>query len=416
MSSRETRISGSFAVRIPADVDREDRVVGPLTARQLLILAVTAIVLYGAFTLTRELVPLVVFLIVAVPIGAGAALLALGHRDGITLDRLALAALRQRLSPQHRVAAPEGIRPAPDWLTSHVTSDGTSAKSGRAAAAVSGAPAALRLPAEGVTNAGPDTGVIDLGRDGVAAVAVCSTVNFGLRTPAEQESLVASFGRYLHSLTAPVQVLVRAERLDLSGQIAELREHAAALPHPALEQAAREHADYLDQLRRATDLLRRQVLLILREPLHATATTDGLGGASPLAALTARRKATKQAGPVDEATRRAAEARLVRRLGEAVELLSPSGITVTPLDAGQATAVLAAACNPDSLIPPSAGLAGSDDVITTTPDNDWDTHAFGHSVLPAALADEAEESWEEGFDDSADDPDDYDRFAGRNRR
>jgi PrgI family protein len=395
----------SQPVRIPADVDREDRVIGSLTARQLLILAVTGIVLYGTYTITREVVPLAVLLIVAIPIGVTAAFLALGQRDGITLDRLVLAALRQRMSPQHRVAAPEGIRPAPEWLTNQVTPDGNATKTspkkkGRAAAAASGvSPAALRLPAEGVT----DTGVIDLGKDGVAVVAVCSTVNFGLRTPAEQESLVASFGRYLHSLTAPVQVLVRAERLDLSRQIAELHEQAGGLPHPALEQAAREHADYLDQLRRATDLLRRQVLLILREPLHPS-PTDGLSGASPLAALTARRKAAKQAGLVDEATRCAAEARLVRRLGEAVELLSPSGITVTPLDAGQATAVLAAACNPDSLIPPTAGLAGSDEVITTAPDDDWDTSAFGRSVFAATdqPPDDAEDTWD-------DDPDDFER-------
>ena len=415
MSYRETRTSGSYAVRIPADVDREDRVVGPLTARQLLILGVTGIVLYGTYTLTREVVPLAVFLIVAIPIGACAALLALGQRDGITLDRLALAALRQRLSPQHRVAAPEGIRPAPEWLTIQVTSDGKRpTKKGSATGPVSEvSPAALRLPAEGVT----DTGVIDLGKDGVAAIAVCSTINFALRTPAEQESLVASFGRYLHSLTAPVQILVRAERLDLSGQIAELREQAGGLPHAALEQAAREHAEYLDQLRHATDLLRRQVLLILREPLHTAAPTDGLGGTSPLAALTARRKAAKQAGLVDEATRRAAEARLARRLGEAVELLSPSGITVTPLDAGQATAVLAAACNPDSLIPPSAGLAGSNEVITTAPGDDWDAGAFGRSVVAAdQLPDEPNDVWADTFDDSAEDPDDYERFAGRYRR
>src|SRR5690348_17341371 len=117
----------SQPVRIPADVDREDRVIGPLTARQLLILAITGIVLYGVYTITREFVPLVAFLIVAIPIGVTAAFLALGQRDGITLDRLVLAALRQRMSPQHRVAAPEGIRPAPEWLGSQVTN--TSSKS-----------------------------------------------------------------------------------------------------------------------------------------------------------------------------------------------------------------------------------------------------------------------------------------------
>jgi hypothetical protein len=426
-------------VRIPADVDREDRVIGPLTGRQLLNLAVTGIVLYGMYTITRAFAPLAVFLIAAIPIGVAAAFLTLGQRDGITLDRLVLAALRQRMSPQHRVAAPEGIRPAPEWLANQITPDNsidgegatTWAQKGRAAARTSGAtsspassavsgvsPAALRLPADAVTDTGIGTGIIDLGKDGVAAVAVCSTVNFGLRTPAEQESLVASFGRYLHSLTAPVQLLVRAERLDLSGQIAELREQAGGLPHPALEQAAREHADYLDQLQRATDLLRRQVLLILREPPHGTAPTDGLGGASPLATLAARRKAAKQAGLVDEATQRAAEARLARRLAEAVELLSPSGITATPLDAGQATAVLAAACNPDSLIPPSTGLAASDEVITTAPDEEWDTSAFGRSVLaPDEVADEAKDAWEDRSDDTAEDPDDdYDRDDRTGRR
>ncbi|MGW5051564.1 PrgI family protein [Actinokineospora sp. NPDC004072] len=405
----------SQPVRIPADVDREDRVIGPLTARQLLILAVTGIVLYGAYTITREFVPLVAFLIVAIPIGVTAAFLALGQRDGVTMDRLVLAALRQRMSPQHRVAAPEGIRPVPEWLGSQVANTsskgrakGKDSAGGTDAAASTVSPAALRLPAEAVT----DTGVIDLGKDGVAVVAVCSTINFGLRTPAEQESLVASFGRYLHSLTAPVQVLVRAERLDLSGQIAELREQAGGLPHPALERAAREHAEYLDQLGRATDLLRRQVLLILREPLLTTGPTDGLGGASPLAALTAKRRAAKQAALVDDATRRAAEARLVRRLGEAVELLSPSGIVVTPLDAGQATAVLAAACNPDSVIPPNSGLAGSDEVITTAPDEGWDAGAFGRAAFPTDDEfGEAEDAW----DDDAEDPDDYANSAGRYR-
>ena len=406
----------SQPVRIPADVDREDRVIGPLTARQLLILAVTGIVLYGTYTITREFVPLVAFLIVAIPIGVTAAFLALGQRDGITMDRLVLAALRQRMSPQHRVAAPEGIRPAPEWLDSQVTNTSsksrTTGKDGGDSAASTVSPAALRLPAEAVT----DTGVIDLGKDGVAVVAVCSTINFGLRTPAEQESLVASFGRYLHSLTAPVQVLVRAERLDLSGQIAELRDQAGGLPHPALERAAREHAEYLDQLGRATDLLRRQVLLILREPLLTTGPTDGLGGASPLAALTAKRRAAKQAASVDDATRRAAEARLVRRLGEAVELLSPSGIVVTPLDAGQATAVLAAACNPDSVIPPNSGLAGSDEVITTAPDDGWDASAFGRAAFPTDDEfGEAEDAWDDGFDDTAEDPDDYANSVGRYR-
>jgi len=369
--------AGSSAVRIPADVDMADRVLGPLTARQLGILAVTGLVLYAVWSATRAVLPIPVFLALAIPVGASAAILALGQRDGISLDRLLVAAIRQRTGPRHRVAAPEGVRPAPEWLTTQAAATSASrmagtgknrpAKSAKGKAPVSEqiSPSALRLPAEAVT----DTGVVDLGSDGLAVVAVASTVNFALRTPAEQEALVASFGRYLHSLTAPVQVLVRTERLDLSGQISELRARAGGLPHPALEAAALEHADYLVQLGEQTDLLRRQVLLILREPMGATAApADGLGGPGPLAVLSSLTRGKRRAtttGAVSAGARRAAESRLVRRLGEAIELLAPAGIVITPLDAGQATAVLASACNPDTLLPPSAALAGADDVITT---------------------------------------------------
>ncbi|MEV4033756.1 PrgI family protein [Streptomyces umbrinus] len=350
-------------VRIPADVDREDTVLANLTARQLTILAVTSIVLYGFWSLTRAFVPLPVFLIPAVPIGATAAFLALGKRDGLALDRLMLAALRQRMTPRHQVTAPEGIHPAPAWLARQATEPEPSTGSV--------APAALRLPAEGVS----ETGVIDLGSDGVAVVAVCSTVNFALRTPAEQDSLVTAFGRYLHSLTAPVQVLIRTERLDLSTQIGELHQRAPSLPHPALEAAAHEHADYLAQLGQSSDLLCRQVLLVLREPLGPGAPADALSGGSPWAAFARRRTAPSGGGAGDHAVRRAAETRLVRRIGEAVELLGPIGVVVTPLDAGQATAVLAAACNPDSLLPPTSTLAGADDIITTSTaastEEDW---------------------------------------------
>ncbi|QNP75007.1 PrgI family protein [Streptomyces roseirectus] len=321
-------------VRIPADVDRDDTVLAGLTARQLGILSATGIVLYGLWSAVRAFVPVAVFLVLAVPVAATAVCIALLKRDGLSLDRLLLAAFRQRTTHRVQVAAPEGVLPPPAWLAQHQDS----------------APAPLKLPAEGVDEAG----LVDLGADGIAVVTVCGTVNFALRTPDEQDALITAFGRYLHSLTAPVQILVRAQYLDLSTQTAELRQRATSLPHPALEAAAREHADFLDHLTHGRNLLCRQVLLVLREPVSAPVPV------SPLAALVRRRG--EQA--VDPAARRAAEARLVRRAQEAGALLGPLGVAVTLLDAGQATAVLTSACNPDTLVSPSSPLAGADEVIT----------------------------------------------------
>lgn len=426
MSYRETGTAGSDAVRIPADVDMRDRVLGPLTARQLAILGVTGLVLYAAWAATRAFLPIPVFLALAIAVASCAAILALGQRDGISMDRMLVAAIRQRVAPRHRVSAPEGVRPAPAWLTSQTAaaSTGRGGRNGKGKGTAPMreeiSPSALRLPAEAITDTGSNAGVVDLGADGLAVVAVASTVNFALRTPSEQEALVASFGRYLHSLTAPVQILVRTERLDLSGQITELLARAGGLPHPALEAAAVEHADYLTQLGEQTDLLRRQVLLVLREPMGATAApADGLGGPSPLAVLTAlargKRRTNTATDGVNAGVRRAAESRLVRRLGEAVELLAPAGIVVTPLDAGQATSVLASACNPDTFLPPSAGLAGADEVITTSGDSDLsdddlaDTRFWhaDHSTDGRAAADpDADiDDWDYADDDEDDEDD-----------
>lgn len=380
----------SRAVRIPADVEREDRIVAGLTARQVAIFAVAGLLLYAGYLATHAVVPLAAYGALAVPVAVAVAVLALGSRDGMSLDRLALAAARQRLTPRSQVSAPEGITPAPGWLLSRATSDETPLGT-RPRRSPQVVPSALRLPADAVTTApspgrAGEVGLIDLGRDGLAVVCACSTVNFALRTPSEQEALVACFGRYLHALSAPVQILVRTHRLDLSGQITALRARAGSLPHPALETAALEHADYLDELASGSDLLRRQVLLVLREPVAAQAPARRFVPALPGLSGPRGRAA---AGEASADVLRAAQTRLARRVSETISLLAPAGIAVTALDAGQATAVLAAACNPDALIPAGVVLAGADDIITTH--GDIDPYDAEPSDMDSSDGDEAYE-------------------------
>lgn len=358
-----------MTVKIPADVDREDRIVAGLTARQLIILGTAGLVLYGAWQATRMFVPLPLFLAVAVPAAAMTVVVAVGQRDGVALDRLLVAAIRHQLTPRRRVFAPEGVPAAPSWAHDRAQRG----RRARRAQAVDASP--LELPFTGTT----DTGVVDLGREGMAVIGVCSTVNFALRTPGEQEALVAAFGRFLHSLSAPAQVLVRVQTLDLTAQITQLRHQAPALPHPALERAARSHASFLATLSADTDLLHRQVLLVLRQD-HAPATASP--GASPL-------RGRRKTGMVDDERRQAAENRLAQRLAEAAGLLAAAGITLTPLDAGQTRAVLASACDPDNAIGGSPDLAGPDEVITTAPAGDEDPLL---DVIPSHHADDADDA------------------------
>jgi hypothetical protein len=288
------------SVPIPSDVERPDKILAGLTARQVAIAAAAAAVIWLGWQAAGHVMPLPVFAALASPAGLAAAALVIGERDGLSLDRLLMAAWRQRRAPRRLVTAPEGILAPPAWA----------------------APPGPQPPLPAVLaplwrHIGPD-GVIGLGSAGAATVAAVSTVNFALRSPAEQDALAAAYGRWLNSLTGPVQILVRAGRADLSAAVAALREAAPALPHPALEQAALEHASFLEGLAAERDVLTRQALLVLREPGHGAGRPGGgtAGG------------------------------RALQRAGEAARLLSGAGLQVQVLDGGQVTALLAACADP----------------------------------------------------------------------
>jgi hypothetical protein len=286
-------------VRIPADVDREDRLVGGLTARQLAWLSAGVAAVAGLWSATRDLLPAPAFAAVATPVVALVQLLGLGRRDGLPADRLALAWLRHARSPRRLVPAPEGVPEPPVWAGS------------------AAAPAPLPFPVGGTA----EDGLLDLGGDGLALVCRASSLNFGLRTPEEQLGLVAAFARWLNSLDGPVQIVVRAERVEARGTVAALLDAAAALPHPALEAAAREHAAFVADLAARRDVLRRVALLVFRQ-------AAGVGA--------------------DELLRRRAE--------EAGRALAAAGVAVTPLSEEEALAALARAVDPEAPPRPS-GLA-----------------------------------------------------------
>jgi hypothetical protein len=291
-------------IPVPADVEIPDKLVAGLTARQTVISAIAVLVIWAGFELSRKAgLPLAAFAVLAVPVAVAAIALVIGQRDGLTLDRLLAAAWRQSRAPRRLVTAPDGIPPVPQWAPPAARLPGP-------------APAAMTPLWQAIT---PD-GVISLGSDGAAAVCAVSTVNLSLRSPAEQDALTAAYGRWLHSLTGPAQIVIRTGRADLTTAIAQLRDHAPALPHPALERAALSHAGYLQGLAASRQVLTRQVLLAVREPGRQVPGRPGnVGG------------------------------RALQRAAEATRLLAAADLQARPLDGTQVTALLTAATDPGGL-------------------------------------------------------------------
>lgn len=284
---------GPRIARIPGNVDAPDRIVMGLTARQAGILTATAVVLYGLYQASRPLLPLLVFGPLAVLVLTTVTVAVTVNRDGLSLDLLGVEAWRHLRSPKRQVLAPEGVEDPPRFVAEAMSDSVTP-------------PAPYSSPVREVG----DDGVLDLGRDGASALVRCSTVNFALRTGAEQEVLIGAFARWLNALTGSTQICRTSRPVELAERSIWLRATAPSLPHPALEAAAREHADFLETLAGHGRLLDRDVLLAAHEV-----------GPEP--------------GP-----------RLGRRVAEAAGQLAACEVTTTPLDAATAALALQSAFNP----------------------------------------------------------------------
>nr|WP_213006105.1 PrgI family protein [Actinoplanes toevensis] len=293
---------------MPADVDAPDKVAYGLTFRQLAILAVAAVVFYGAWQALHTRVPTTLLLGAAVVLGGVVFALAVSRRDGRPMDLWLLSAVRHSRSPK-ALASTDTTAPVPDWV-----------QQPRAKVAL---PAPLRLPADAIG----DDGQISLA-GGTAAMVAATTVNLGLRTDDEQQALLDSYGRWLNSLSTPTQVVVSAQPVDLRSHADTLADTAHQLPDPRLRAACGDHAAFLADLAERRDPLRRQVLIVTR-------THPG-----------------ERAG---HSARRRAE--------DTARSLTSLGVTARALDGAAVTAAVAAAADPYRP-PRPGGLAAPDTVIT----------------------------------------------------
>jgi hypothetical protein len=225
---------------VPANVDEPDRIAFGLTFRQLAIIGGAGLAGFGAYRTFGPLLPKVAWIVAGLVLFAVAVVLALGRRDGLPLD----VWLRHGLALSR---SPRTLTPGEARTTSVAVMAGKP-----------NLPAPLRSPATSVSPSGVLTS------EGAGKVLIgCGTTNIHLRTGSEQGALLEAYGRFLNSLTGPAQIVVAAQRHDLTAYAQAIADHAPRLPHPALQVAADDYAQFLLDLDAERDPLRRQVLAVV---------------------------------------------------------------------------------------------------------------------------------------------------------
>jgi hypothetical protein len=278
------------AVKLPADVELEDRLAFGLTGKQLALLAATALSAYGAFLTLAPLLTAPVALAAAVLVALAGILVAFVRHDGLSGDQLALAIARYARTPKRQLLAPEGL-PMPLPASPRERSV-----------------APLEIPIRRVLA----NGLVERADGGHCLLLNAHATSFELRSPDEQAAFVSAFARFLNARTDPIQISIQNEQ-------ASLRPHADQITRdnpertPGLHEAALDHARFLRSLGEAHPLKRRRILLVLQ---------------------------TRQHQP------ELAQIALTRLATEATELLRGADVHLQPLDGEQTVALLARSLDP----------------------------------------------------------------------
>jgi hypothetical protein len=244
---------------VPADIGTPDKIAWGLSFRQLAIIGTVAGAGWLLYSNVGPLLPAMAWVIAAIPVAAVTIVVALGKRDGLPLDVWLRHGLTLRRVPKLQTPGRAGTGPALVEATASLK-----------------VPAPLRTAATTIAADGTLT------VDGVAGcVIACGTTNVALRTGQEQAALLAGFGQWLNALTGPAQIVVAAQRHDLTPYAQAVLDNTARLPHEALRRAADDYAAFLFDLDQTRDPLRRQVLAVVPAGMReATVRAFGALGVS----------------------------------------------------------------------------------------------------------------------------------------
>src|SRR5947208_823859 len=131
------------------------------------------------------------------------------------------------------------------------------------------------------------------------AVLEVSPINLSLKAEDEQEAIIERFGALIRSLSFPVQILVRNQRLDLTPYIRHLlAQPRADRQHPPTWNAlAHSLADLLQQIAAKRTLIERHIYIII----PASQGTGGSRRRSGFPTLFGKRRAQRMAETEEQA-------------------------------------------------------------------------------------------------------------------
>lgn len=98
---------------------------------------------------------------------------------------------------------------------------------------------------------------------GLRAVLKVSSMNFNLKSEAEQNSIIISYQSFLNALEFPIQIVIRSRKLDLDEYIEKLRKLAEKQQNALLQRQTYEYVDYIRRLIEFADIMEKEFYVVV---------------------------------------------------------------------------------------------------------------------------------------------------------
>ncbi len=119
----------------------------------------------------------------------------------------------------------------------------------------------LQIAIEGVKD-----GILVLPRDNYRAVLQISSVNFELKSEAEQDAIIDTYQSFLNSLATPLQIVVRVREMDMDKYLSDFQVRVKDEPEEIYKDQTQNYTEFVRSLISTNKILTRHFYVIV--PYH----------------------------------------------------------------------------------------------------------------------------------------------------
>lgn len=110
-------------------------------------------------------------------------------------------------------------------------------------------------------------GILQLPSDQYRAVLELSSVNFELKSEAEQDALIETYQSFLNSLSTPLQIVVRVREMDMDKYLEEFRKKSDKEKSTVYKNQITNYTEFVAKLITKNKILSRHFYVVI--PLHS---------------------------------------------------------------------------------------------------------------------------------------------------